>query len=372
MFKPGILSVGVLARNSASSVLSPQYWIQQSEVYELWKVTGAGNLVGLKRGDILTVGGTSGSYTFQVPNTAPYTIYDTDHIWFKPDTTQRITTEAELIRYDLPKTIVKYLDVSPYTIDYIMVLNTAVTGTKKDKMFHDFHLSIFWDDSINTNGYVKMNRGPEQSPWLGDLPNIPTGLTLSLISGGVKVDWTDNTGGVAQTEIWAQNDGGTSALLYTINAGIVTKNDTCNAVDLRYYKLRAKDGSLYSDFTAEVSISMLGAEEIINGGFSADSNWSKGTGWAISGGTMHTVSSIDIFYQTKTWSLNQKYRLRFDVVVNSGQITVPLNLAAATIYNTSGTKTLYFTCLDVSYGYLTVQAGAFNGSLDNVSIKKVL
>ena len=101
-----------------------QRWITAANFYELWKVTGAGTMVGLKRGDILTVGGTLGSYTFQVPNTVPYQTRDTDLILFDFKQSQRTATFAELVNYDFSKTIVKYSDISPYAIDYIGILDT--------------------------------------------------------------------------------------------------------------------------------------------------------------------------------------------------------------------------------------------------------
>jgi uncharacterized repeat protein (TIGR02059 family) len=174
----GISKIGLQTHiglgSSSGSNWTPQYWVQQSEVYELWKITGAGNLVGLKRGDTLTVGGSVGSYTFQVPNTTPYQTYDTDYIWFRTDLSQRTTSELELTSYDLQKTPVKYLDNSPNSIEYIMILNSSVTGTKRDKMFHDFHLPIMWDDSWNDYGQSKSNRPiEEQILWTVESVIVP-------------------------------------------------------------------------------------------------------------------------------------------------------------------------------------------------------
>ena len=83
---------------------------------------------------------------------------------------------------------------------------------------------------------------------------LPTGLTLSLITGGVKIDWTDNTAGLATTEIWGQSDGAAYALLYTIAAGTTTKSETVDAFVTRYIKIRQLKDGLYSPFTAPVNI----------------------------------------------------------------------------------------------------------------------
>jgi len=88
----------------------------------------------------------------------------------------------------------------------------------------------------------------------------PTGLTLSLISGGVKIDFTDQSSGIADHEIYGKSDSGVYTLITTLAAGTVTYNNICSPVDLRYYKVRAKIGTNYSAYTTEESIAMLSAE----------------------------------------------------------------------------------------------------------------
>lgn len=146
------------------------YWATQSEVlfFGLYSEIAGGRMPNKVPGatDYLTVAGSAGSETYQVPNTAPYIAADTDYIWFKTDATQRTTTTAELIGYDLQRTPVKYNDTAPNAIVAIMILNAAVTGTRRDKMFIDFWLPIMWDNSWNNNGHSKSNRSPiEQKLW---------------------------------------------------------------------------------------------------------------------------------------------------------------------------------------------------------------
>ena len=140
--------------------------------------------------DFLTVGGVAGSYTFQAPNTAPYISADTDYIWFKTDGTQRTTTEAELIGYDLQKTPVKYLDDAPNSIEVIMILNNSLTGNKLDRMHKDFRLPILWDGTWSDQGYVKSNRPIEQQyiwtpevDYEAELIAFTTGLVTPLSEG---------------------------------------------------------------------------------------------------------------------------------------------------------------------------------------------
>lgn len=118
------------------------------------KVTGAT--------DFLTVAGVAGSETYQCPNTAAYIAADRDFIWFDGVGDQRTVTTAELIGYDLQRTPVKYGDTSPNAIVAIMILKSAVTGAKRDKLFTDMWLPVMWDNSLSAYGHVKDNRGAVQ------------------------------------------------------------------------------------------------------------------------------------------------------------------------------------------------------------------
>lgn len=219
-----------------------RWWVTQSECYELWKITGAGNLVGLKRGDILTVGGTVGSYTFQVPNTVPYQTYDTDYIWFKTDVTWRTATEAEMIGYDFSRTIVKYGNTSPYSIDYIMILASAPATAQENKMRDNFDLSIWWNGFLSLYGNLKDNRGAGQSVWAPEAvyPSILTdgnsfGLYLTSIfdlatitknGSDIASGWNDKLG--------SGNDFVTGSCLWSAIEGM-----TFNGIN-QYLKTAAK------------------------------------------------------------------------------------------------------------------------------------
>ena len=155
-----------------------RYWATQSEVLffgEISKITD-GKLYNQKSGatDYLTVTGSAGSYTFQCPNTAPYITADTDYIWFKTDETPRSTTEAELITYDFTRTIVKYGDVSPNSLEVIMILSsTLVTDSvKENRMRNDFKLSVWWNGiTCSDYGKTKDNRSVEKSTWTTEVDN---------------------------------------------------------------------------------------------------------------------------------------------------------------------------------------------------------
>ena len=122
---------------------------------------------------------------------------------------------------------------------------------------------------------------------------LPTGLTLTGVSGGVKIDWIADPDD--QVEIWGKSDNGEYALIYTIAAGTYTQTQLMSPVDLRYYKLRGKNGVFYSEFTEEASIALLGANLITNGGTPETTDWvdtnSDGIpdGWTESAANITTI-----------------------------------------------------------------------------------
>lgn len=101
---------------------------------------------------------------------------------------------------------------------------------------------------------------------------VPTNLTVSLITGGVRLDWDYLGSSLYEIEIWGNTDSNDSALLYTISAALKTKSEIITPVALRTYKIRVKDGATTGIFTDEVSIALLGSEKVVNGTFAVNVN----------------------------------------------------------------------------------------------------
>jgi hypothetical protein len=354
-----------------SKLLLP-YWTHQLNFYELWKVVGEGTFLGLIKLDPMTVIGTGLNAIYAVPDNATYKALDTDYVFHKSDGSVSTACDGNrLIAYDFPRIIVKYLDVSPYTIEYIGILDLG--QSVNNKMRDDFHLSIWWSNTLSFHGSTKTNRVIGQSVWTSELiaPAIPTGLTVTLISGGVKWDWT--AGDVAaQTELWCRNDSGTSALAYTIAAGVVTKSETTDPVDLRYCKIRSLKGGLYSAFTSEVSIAMLGAEMIP--GTWADVNhawWALywQAGWSADGTKILCNGSSGYIGMEWFWLNGKKYKIVVHTT-GTGNIYIDGSEAASAINVANLVSTTYYT---VTAQYvMTIFASGFNGTITSLSIKNVL
>ena len=99
--------------------------------------------------------------------------------------------------------------------------------------------------------------------WVDD-PNVPTGpdapsgLTVTPSINGLYLTWTaspQDPGCVTGYEVVrATSSGGVFSTVATVGTGVIKYNDaTASAGTTYYYKIRAKAGSEYSPYTAEVS-----------------------------------------------------------------------------------------------------------------------
>ena len=119
----------------------------------------------------------------------------------------------------------------------------------------------------------------------------------------------------------------------------------------------------------------LGSDLITNGGFSADSNWSKGAGWTISGGKANKATgSASAISQTVGTGLSY-VRVTFTVSgVTAGGVT-PRSAGSGAIAGTTITADGTYT-QDIEFGdnnILQFLAGAtFDGSIDNVIAQEIL
>lgn len=214
----------------------------------------------------MTYTGSGLSRKYYCPDNATYKAADTDYAFFKTTGAVSECDGTRLVSYDFSRIIVFYLNASPYTIKYVALLKLGETLTtiQMNRIRVLFNLSIWWSGTLSAYGNLKGNRASAKSVWIPEsvAPDVPTGLTLILISGGVQVDWTDTNGGTAETEIYAKIDSGAYALVTTEAVGVITYDDIRAAETLMTYKIRALKGGNYSAYTTEVSIAMLGAELI--------------------------------------------------------------------------------------------------------------
>ena len=130
----------------------------------------------------------------------------------------------------------------------------------------------------------------------------------------------------------------------------------------------------FQDFTYQ---DILGSEEITNGDFATDTNWTKGTGTTISGGKLNinANSTDDRTLQNIGMVQNKTYKITFEISNYQGG-------ALSILFGGSSTPTIGILNSDGSYSFIQENFGAnsffyfkgnlFIGSIDNVSVKEYL
>ena len=130
-----------------------------------------------------------------------------------------------------------------------------------------------------------------------------------------------------------------------------------------------KDGKAYSIKPVPV----YGAEQITNGDFATDSDWTKGSGWTISGGTANATSAGSGSPLSQSIAAGKKYRVTYDVVsLSQGAFQVDLSYsgtALGQLATTTGTYTDDITSINPAISIRAV--GTTTGSIDNVSVQEI-
>ena len=117
----------------------------------------------------------------------------------------------------------------------------------------------------------------------------------------------------------------------------------------------------------------MGSNQITNGGFDADSDWTKGTGWSIgSGVATKSAGSASVLSQAQTMTAGRYYIVTYTITRSAGSIT-PQFAGGSTVSGTARSSSGTFTdIMTAASGNNTVQFSAdasFAGTVDAVSVK---
>lgn len=122
-----------------------------------------------------------------------------------------------------------------------------------------------------------------------------------------------------------------------------------------------------------LSTPTLGTELFVNGAFAADTNWTKGAGWTISGGTGNKAAGTAGTISQTVTSANNWNRIQFDLTVTASTFAgvhgSATNLGKA--FSTSGTNivsTRYANNTGLGIRGVTSTSA---GSIDNASAKQI-
>ena len=112
---------------------------------------------------------------------------------------------------------------------------------------------------------------------------------------------------------------------------------------------------------------------VVNGGFDTDSDWSKGTGWTISGGKAIGTNATGNLQQSISLASGSIYKVSFEVSdYVSGQVRLQTNQQNSVVVSANGTYIEYLTMTTDSSLILNgIDSNPFNGSIDNISVKEV-
>lgn len=120
----------------------------------------------------------------------------------------------------------------------------------------------------------------------------------------------------------------------------------------------------------------IGAELLTNGGFDADSDWTKGTGWTISGGVAsHAAGSSSNLSQSRAFVTGKTYRVSYTISGATAGTAAPILSGGATVsgtgVGTNGLVVQYLTATANHTAFSINGNATFNGAVDNVSVKEV-
>jgi hypothetical protein len=129
-----------------------------------------------------------------------------------------------------------------------------------------------------------------------------------------------------------------------------------------------KAGTLYG----VIPVPTEGSEEITNGGFDTDSDWTKGTGWTISGGKANASATTGQLYQSTNTTTNTLYKIEYTISnYVSGTYNFLLRGTSTPSFSGNGTFTIYLTSGSGSNSNFIIDGvSSFTGSIDNVSVKE--
>jgi len=144
------------------------------------------------------------------------------------------------------------------------------------------------------------------------------------------------------------------------------------STNLLIYSENFSNGSwLKLGASVEGNASTAGSELVTNGSFDTDTSWTKGTGWAISGGVAtHTGSTGNL---TQNIGMSGKSVLvTFNIVsIADGVVNIfdnSVGTFALFSFNTVGVKTFYLHQAGNEIGF---RSSSTSASIDNVSVKEV-
>jgi hypothetical protein len=118
----------------------------------------------------------------------------------------------------------------------------------------------------------------------------------------------------------------------------------------------------------------LGPELVTNGGFAADTDWTKGSGWSISGGTASRIADATFtnLQQSSILVIGKTYEITLDVTAISGSLIVYAGGGSGSgSITTTGSKRLILTCVTTTNLVVQCATGPTTVTIDNISVREL-
>ena len=246
---------------------------------------------------------------------------------------------------------------------FFNITTGAVSGasntlsTSFDKMDDDWiRCSITFQATTTGNGGLILSAAPTSS---STSASIATGADQDLIY------------------VWGmqlEEDSRPTAYIVTTNAVVNVATNELNDVS-NVWDFDGTDIMLEVDPENEGAFEEATANLVTNHDFAADSNWTKGTGWTISGGTASCdgsqSSNADLTSQNLTTQKDVQYEITY-TVSNYSAGTIKTRLSSGNVtseQSSNGTFTEVITAAATA-GFTLRGNSTFVGSVDNVTVKE--
>ena len=118
----------------------------------------------------------------------------------------------------------------------------------------------------------------------------------------------------------------------------------------------------------------LGSEEVVNGDFATDTNWTKASNWTISGGSANADGSSggQLSQTTSSVVVGKTYKIQYTILnYVSGSFRFSYAGTSESFNTSNGTYTTYRVATSTANA-LASSSISFIGSIDNVSVKEYL
>jgi parallel beta-helix repeat protein len=267
-----------------------------------------------------------------------------------------------------------------------MINNNLILGNRGHGIYSDYYPGDF-DISHNiikgNNGYGiyfyaanggQITRNTLLDNILGGI-RVPGNTTLGtypIIEGNIGVDIENiktNEGRTFAFPVLADN----TAPSVQMSKIWTTDNSTRSYVNFTQAP-RGKECTIIFGLNKTVTfVRSLGSELVVNGAFTADTDWTKGTGWTIgSGVASHTTGTASVIEQNVTAVANKLYEVTFTVTsIASGNLLPKIGGTNGYAVKAIGTYTQLIGPAASTANLQLCASSDFVGSIDNISCKEI-